>query len=73
MINNFGEIVSSLLTADHTCRRSEDESYYYLELKEILTTKFKKFRSHNVSGSLLDEVSKKQIHQVNDIFTILKS
>ena len=27
MINNFGEIVSSLLTADHTCRRSEDESW----------------------------------------------
>ena len=27
MNNNFGEIVSSLLTADHTCRRSEDESW----------------------------------------------
>ena len=26
MINNFGEIVSSLLTADHTCRRSDDET-----------------------------------------------
>ena len=25
--NNFGEIVSSLLTADRTCRRSEDESW----------------------------------------------
>ena len=26
MINNIGEIMSSLLTADHTCRRSEKES-----------------------------------------------
>ena len=38
MINNFGEIVSSLLTADHICRRSEDESWKglltYLENKD---------------------------------------
>ena len=34
MINNFGEIVSSLLFADHTCRRSEDESWEGLLLVE---------------------------------------
>ena len=27
MVNNFGDIESSLLTADHICLRSEDESW----------------------------------------------
>ena len=45
MINNFGEIVSSLLTADHTCRRSEDESWEGLLL---LFTKYKILRKSNM-------------------------
>ena len=44
-INNFGEIVSSFLTADRAChakKRSEDESgkvYYYKLLKRLLSNR----------------------------------
>ena len=41
MINNFGEIVSSLLIADHTCRRSQDERWEGL----LLLWSRSKFRS----------------------------
>ena len=42
MINNFGEVVSILLTADHTCRQSEDESKAYSYYTFDFLTKFLK-------------------------------
>ena len=67
MINNFGEIVSSLLTADHTCRRSEDESWEGLLL--LLETRDKIF-ARLISGrvsvfALLKKCTKDLMEQID--------
>ena len=66
MTNHFGEIVSSLLTADHTCRRSEDESWeglpnfnfvkivFLVGLKVEYGEKLKKLRGWFISKFKID-------------------
>ena len=63
MINNFDEIVSSLLTADHTCRRSEDESWEGLLLHFlILLLRY---------GGCLKSISKRQLLSLHFEWTML--